>query len=181
MPYAYQGDNIYGAGDYYQGDYYQAGGLFDVLGAAFKVGKSVVSKIRGKGSKSKARGTKFSRGRGRGMIPQVPAPGMRGAIQRALPGGASGMMGVPAGYHVNKAYARYLKRANMGADVQDPTQQPRVKNLVVRNRRMNPLNPSAFRRGSRRVGAGVNILKKAISGTGYTVKRTGLPRGRKKK
>ena len=91
------------------------------------------------------------------------------------------MQTVPSGYHINKAYARYMKRAAMGFNVQDPTTKPRVTNLVVKNRRVNPLNPSAFRRSTRRVGKGVAILREAISGSGYTVKRTALPRGKAKR
>lgn len=183
--YGLAGDH-YGAGDYYQGDYYQ-GDIFSSIGKAVKGVAKLASNLPGPIGLAGKAVTKLTRTKSTKVraVPappagaQLPTPGLGGALARFLPGGSSGMTQVPGGYHINKAYMRYLRAQAMGGNVQDPTQQPRVTNLVVKNRKMNPLNPKAFRRGSRRVGAGVNILRAAIAGTGYTVKRSGLPRARK--
>lgn len=72
-------------------------------------------------------------------------PGVRGAVQRALPGGATGFqaVGCPPGFHANKA--DYFLRD--GTFVAAGTR-------CVRNRRRNPLNPRALRRAVARVEGG---------------------------
>jgi hypothetical protein len=104
-----------------------------------------------------------------GQLPAVPVPGTKGAIQRILPGGASGYMsqGIPAGYHLNKAPNRV-------------TGQP-AGSYLVRNRSMNPGNARALRRAVRREGAFVSLAKRTLRGSGYTFKKTGVPGGRRRK
>lgn len=114
----------------------------------------------------------------------VPEPGVLGTIQRFLPGGQSGYTGAPPGYHVNKAYVRHLRAQAMGRKSTDPFKAPRAVNTVVKNRHMNPLNPRALRAALRRQGAAVSLMRRALKGSGYTVKRSGLGkagRGRKRR
>ena len=82
--------------------------------------------------------------------PQIEKPGARGAIERFLPGGETGMMDDPryragkasqTGWHWNKS-GYWLKS---GEYVAAGTKQ-------VRNRRMNPLNPHAVKLSMRRLG-----------------------------
>ena len=94
----------------------------------------------------------------------VPAGGLKGVLQRALPGGASGFQsgpgGVPgmSGYHLDKA----------------------TGTRWVRNRSMNPGNARALRRAIRREQSFVALAKRALRGSGYTFKRTGAPKARKR-
>jgi len=78
--------------------------------------------------------------------PQVPAPGVLPAIQRALPGGATGMMAGCApmsGYHLNKS--EYFLKSGEFVPAQS---------RYVRNRKRNPANARATSRAiSRVVGA----------------------------
>ncbi len=89
--------------------------------------------------------------------PQVKEPGARAAIERFFPGGETGMMDDPryragkpsqAGWHWNKT-GYYLKT---GEYVEAGTRQ-------VRNRKMNPLNPSAIKAGIRRLGRAKTAAK----------------------
>lgn len=85
-----------------------------------------------------------------GAPPQVEKPGARGAIERFLPGGQTGMMDDPRyragkasrpGFHWNKS-GYFLKSG----------QWVEAGSKEVRNRRMNPLNPSAIKGSIRRLG-----------------------------
>ena len=108
-------------------------------------------------------------------------PGLGGFIERLLPGGQSGYEvttgggqgGLPAGYHVNKRYREYLIDRQQGKDVLDPTDRPQVVNLVVKNRKMNPLNPRALHRAVSREHAAVRLMRRAMRGTGYRITRSG--------
>jgi len=180
MGYLYKNANY---GDYYG---YQAGGFGSFLGSAIRAVGSVLpgpvgaiakvagSAIAGKGQKPIAQTIKASPAPIAAPVPQIPTPGPIGAIQRFVPGGATGMM--PAqlyrGYHYNKAYMRYLRAQQEGRFHQDPMEEPRVKNQVVKNRRMNPANPRALRRAIRREQAFVALAKRTLKGTGVTVRRT---------
>lgn len=92
-------------------------------------------------------------GGARGMPrPQVvPRPGPGGFIERLVPGGKTGYevdvpmngKGAPKGYHLNKS-DYWLK---------DGTFVPKGSRYV-KNRRRNPLNPTALRRAVGRVDAG---------------------------
>ena len=90
-------------------------------------------------------------------IQQVPTPGARGAIERFLPGGSTGMMDDPqyragkpsqTGWHWNKS-GYFLKS---GEWVPAGTKQ-------VRNRKMNPLNPSAVKSSMKRLGRAKTAAK----------------------
>lgn len=89
-------------------------------------------------------GPGFAAGGGGGVAIQ-PVPGVGGAVQRLLPGGASGFQAVacPKGFHANKA--AYFLRDGTFVD---------VGMRCVKNRRRNPLNPRALRRAVGRVDAG---------------------------
>lgn len=188
MPY-YQGD--YYQGDYYQGDIFgklkrglvgavkgfvSGGPLGAVRGAAEGVGSQVVKRMPAPAPPLSfgPQGVDVPRGAG------VPEPGMRGAVQRLLPFGQTGYGAAPPGYHVNKAYVRYLRAQDLGKDVQNPFSEPRAVNLVVRNRRMNPLNVRALRSSVRRQKSMASVMRRALSGSGWTVKRSGLGGGKRR-
>lgn len=110
-----------------------------------------------------------------GGLPSVPTPGFyHGTLSRFLPGGESGYSAAPPGYHLNKRYLAYYRGSQMGKHLQDPTQRPQVVNPVVKNRRMNPLNPRALRHATQRMHGAVRLMRHVLSGSGYTIKRTGL-------
>lgn len=71
---------------------------------------------------------------------QVPAPGPVAAIQRAIPGGRTGMMSCPAGHRPNKS-SYFLKD---GTYVEKGS-------VCVRIRRRNPFNPRALDRAMSRL------------------------------
>jgi len=71
---------------------------------------------------------------------QVPARGFRGAIQRAIPGGATGMEMCTTGTRPNRS-GYWLQSG----------QYVEPGSVCVRKRRMNPLNPRALSRAMRRI------------------------------
>jgi len=122
---------------------------------------------RGKGSRSR-RGSRNQQRRGmqfavtdQGPRQVVPVPGIRGALERAFPGGATGVqiagaggaigvgvgLGCPSGFHPNKS--SYYRGDGAGGVV-----RVLKGTMCVRNRRMNALNPRAATRSIARVGAG---------------------------
>lgn len=195
MPYPYQSVN------YAAGDYYQAGGLFGSIGKALVGGakgfitggpvgaiggavKAVISQPTQR--KIEPLTTRVAAKR---EVPapagQIPVPGFTGAVQRFMPGGASGYETVGGGtcgvagmggYHPNKALVRYANALARGGQRTDPRTRPRVVNECVRNRAMNPANPRALRRAIRREAAFVALARRTLRGSGYTIKRTGLAR-----
>jgi len=83
--------------------------------------------------------------------PPVPAPGVLPAIQRALPGGASGMMAGCApmsGYHLNKS-EYFLKSGEFVPE----------GSRLVRNRKRNPANARATSRAISRIVGAKNYAK----------------------
>lgn len=97
-------------------------------------------------------------GMGRRFLPggaQVPAPGIRGFLERAVPGGRTGMIpagtGFPpttAGYHINKS-DYFLKDGTFVAK----------GSMWVKNRKRNPLNPRALSRAMSRLTSAKNAAK----------------------
>jgi len=159
----FRGPMAYGRGAMMAGDrgMYGDPGLFGFLGKVVKTGLGVVSKL-GIPIASGIAGTVagFIPG-GPGLpgpvsptvsrfggIPaislqtqaQVPARGFRGAVQRALPGGATGMEMCTTGTRPNKS-GYYVQ----GGQYVEPG------SVCVRSRRMNPLNPRALSRAMRRI------------------------------
>lgn len=104
----------------------------------------------------------------------VPEPGFKGGLQRFLPGGQSGFTGAPPGFHVNKTYLRHLRAQALGRETQNPFNEQRAVNVIVRNRSMNPLNPRALRSALRRTRSAVSLMRRALAGSGYTISRRGL-------
>jgi len=97
----------------------------------------------------------------RGPMAVEPVPGIRGIMQRAIPGGATGLQvpgtaigaRVPQGYHLNKSgYWR-------GAGGMNPEWIPK-ESIFVKNRKRNPLNPRAFDRAFGRIKSAKNFGKK---------------------
>lgn len=91
------------------------------------------------------------------QMPQQPTAGIRGAVERFLPGGETGMetvptVGAPAGYHVNKT--EYWVKDKDGNWTFVPKESRWVK-----NRRRNPLNPRA---ASKAIGR-LESLKRATA------------------
>lgn len=198
MSYAYQSANY---GDYYS---YAAGGIFG------KIGSAIVGGVKGfitggpigaiGGAVTAVTGKPAAAQTATRMVPAppmpiapppmqvpstypgaVPAPGISGIAQRLVPGGATGYTagpagGCPPGYHRNKALVKYERALAMGKAVQAPN----VKSVCVRHRSMNSLNPKALRRGIRRTGSAVGMMKEALRGSGYTFKRTGAPTKRRR-
>lgn len=102
----------------------------------------------------------------------VPEPGFKGGLQRLLPGGQSGFTGAPPGYHINRAYMRHLVAEANGRQTQNPFNEPRARNVVVKNRSMNPLNPRALKRANSRQKAAVRMMRGALKGSGYVISRS---------
>lgn len=170
-------------GYYMAGDYYAAGGIFGTIGKAIggiakTVGGLVPGPVGGVISGIGGAITKISGG----GVAKVPTPtlslpaaptGITGAIGvkmgpiqinplAAIPGGAPLVsapagMGAPAGYHLNKSYS-YARGMPAGS-------------FYVKNRRMNPANPRALRRGIRREKAFVALARHVLKGTGLSVSR----------
>jgi len=200
----------YYTGDYYRGDYYQ-GDVFGFLrkavgtvaGVAGKIlpgplgsVAKVISQVATPGRPVPAISTNLPMiagptpplalmGAGGGVsglpdVPKttpgaVPQPGFRGAVERFLPGGQTGYVSgaavgqaAPGGWHWNKSFS-YAKGLPAGS-------------FLVRNRSMNPLNPRALRRTVRRQRGAVGLMRAVLAGSGYTIKRSGLPgKGRKRR
>lgn len=90
-----------------------------------------------------------------------------------LLGGGGGMNGMlPSGYHYNKALKRYMIADAQGRDVQDPRDEPRVKNELVRNRHMNVLNPRALSRANTRIRGFAHVASGTLRQLGYSVSST---------
>lgn len=85
------------------------------------------------------------------QVPALPVPGMKGTIQRMLPGGQSGYMsaGIPKGYRLNKT----------GYWTKDGYVAPGTKLVKVRYR--NPANAKALRRALSRAEAFGGLVKRA--------------------
>jgi len=144
-----------GPGGTFEGD----PGLFSFLGKAARFATGVVSKLGipiVSGAAGVAAGL-LGGGRGPGlpgpaisqfrgpMIPlqsrmQIPAPGIAGAVQRAIPGGATGMQGCGNGTRPNKS-GYWLQGGQYVAP----------GTVCVKRRRMNPLNPRALSKAMRRI------------------------------
>jgi hypothetical protein len=197
MPYGQYGSPHYGVGDYYRGDWITDLGksvINKAAGAAKKAAQNWVTGMLGGGVKPTALPPPTPVGlpttwakrqlptfapTGTQGIPQIPKPGAGGAIERFLPGGASGYLTATYGYHANKAYVRYLRAKEAGHDVQNPMDRPRVVNPIVRNRALNPANPRALRRAVRRQQGFIALARRVMRGTGMTIKRSGFGKTRR--
>jgi len=148
------GTPMYGQGD---------PGLFSFLGkaargitgAVSRLGIPIVSGVAGVASSLLSGGQPAApvgpgfRGFGPAGIPlstsrmqqqQIPAPGIAGAVQRAIPGGATGMQGCGNGTRPNKS-GYYVQGGQYVAP----------GTVCVKRRRMNPLNPRALSKAMRRI------------------------------
>jgi len=139
---------------------------------AISLGTSALSRFRG-GTRVRVppRQIGTRRGRAAAQIPmqafqgpgQVvePAPGVRAAIERFLPGGKTGLQvpgvaigaRIPQGYHLNKS--SYWT----GAGGMNPVYIPK-ESIFVKNRKRNPLNPRAWDRAFGRLNSAQNFKKK---------------------
>jgi len=92
----------YNAGDYYQGDNYAAGG-FPLIGAALALGRKLIvpaakkligAVVRRPGTAAVAAGTALALRAQLQVAPpgMIPTPGLRGKIERFIPGGETGFM-----------------------------------------------------------------------------------------
>jgi hypothetical protein len=178
MGYPYQNANY---GDYYQGDIF--GSIFKGIVGAGKgfISGGPLGAIKGGlgGALSKQGTTPKPPQVPAGYPGAVPAPGLGGLTARYLPGGSSGYQAgsCPPGYHKNKALAQYERAVAMGKQVK----MPNVVNACVKHRGQNPMNVRALRRAVRREGAAIGLLREGIKGSGYSVKRSGLPKARKRR
>ena len=120
-------------------------GLVSKLGIPIVSGAAgIASSFLGGGVPQAAVGPGFQRFAGP-MLPlqtarQIPAPGIAGVMQRAIPGGATGMQGCGNGTRPNKS----------GYYVQGGQYVP-PGTVCVKRRRMNPLNPRALSKAMRRI------------------------------
>jgi len=151
--YKYSGDYTYSrmVGDYYRGDPFLGGLIRTALPVLFKGAKAVGTKLLGKGAARVAptlvpalpgaaalTAAAVTRSALQKVPPGMkPVPGLKGKVQRFLPGGATG----------------FFKR-----------------------RTMNPLNPRALTRATRRLEGFRTKATKALRELGFTVSRVG--RGR---
>lgn len=101
-----------------------------------------------------------------GFQEAIPKPGVRGAVERALPYGESGYVcptnganGAPRGKHLNKS----------GYWTKDGFVAPGTK--WVTNRTMNVGNARALRRSIRREQGFVKLAQRSLKGTGYKIAR----------
>lgn len=113
-----------GRGDYYRGDYYRGrgdpflGGLIGLAGPLIKKGVGLVAKALGKKGMSVAKvaapvligGGISMMGGGPPPAGQLKVPGVKGAVQRFLPGGATGYE-MARRRRMNPANAKALRRA----------------------------------------------------------------------
>jgi len=87
------------------------------------------------------------------ILRRTPTPGIAGAGQRLIPGGATGfettVIGCPAGFHPNKT-SYFLQSGEL---VEEGSR-------CVRNRRVNPMNPRALSRSIRRVESAKRVSKR---------------------
>jgi hypothetical protein len=149
---------------YGTGDYYATGGFFDFIGSAVKkvaqvglgfatggVGGAVRAAIPMK-APTMGVPTSFPGEMMPSLPVSVPQPGMLAAVQRALPGGATGMMGAmpPQGYHLNKT-AYFLR---------DGSFVP-ARSRYVRNRTRNNANGRALRKAIGRVSGFAGDVKRS--------------------
>lgn len=86
-------------------------------------------------------------------LPTIPGAG-GGTI--VSPGGTTAM--VPKGYHVNKALIRAQVRATPG----NVRRAAQVVHAIVKNQHMNPLNPRALRRASRRAHGFIKFARHIV-------------------
>lgn len=149
-----------GRGDYYsgKGDPGLGSLLGGVLGGISKVARYVPG-VGGAISAVAGTAAKVVSGSPRPALPQitppsipVPVPGFMGAVQRAIPGGASGYQcggsnPCSSGYHLDKKH--------------------RAK--CVRNRKVNYTNPAALSRAAKRMDGFVTVARRALKTTNYKV------------
>ena len=159
---------------YMAGDYYRGSGDPGIFGSIFGGIKGAVGGFL-KGGPLGALGGAIQGARGQpaapaytqGPLRMIPATApsggglfgrLRTAGQALVPGGVEPGTGCPAGYHADKA----------------------TGTKCVKNRRMNPGNAKALRRSIRREAAFIGLAKRTLKGSGYTFKRTGVARKRKR-
>lgn len=131
----------YNAGDYYQGDNYGAGDFLGIGKALKKVAGVAVGLLPGPvGAVGRALIGKSPQilspagGMKGGMIPQVPEPGLTGAVHRLAPGGHSG-------------YGYYNKKGEF---------------IEGRRPRMNVGNIKALKRANRRAHGFLRVYRSAV-------------------
>lgn len=164
MAYVYQRANY--------GDYYQAGGIFGTIGSVLGKVTKVASKVLPgpPGAIAGAIGSAIFPRQFTGPMAQqrtIPAPtGIMGPgpgtqIQTTPYLGLpvhTGAGGCASGFHLNKS-DYFLKNGTFIA----------AGTKCVRNRKMNPGNSRALRRGVRRSEAFVGLARRALKGTGKKV------------
>jgi len=141
------------------------------VSTAIGLGRSALARFRGRGARPSARQIGTRRGRQemmilpsapfQGPIPVEPVRGIKGALERLIPGGATGLQvpgtaigaRVPQGYHLNKS--SYWR----GAGGMNPEYIPK-ESIFVKNRKRNPLNPRAWDRAFGRLNSAQNFKKK---------------------
>jgi len=100
---------------YGAGDYYGSGGLGSFLGGVARAGVGFLT--GGPVGAIASVASSFAPKSSGGGIPVLPVPGLRGAAQRAIPGGATGLMiGRPRRRRMQYTNQKALTRANRRVD-----------------------------------------------------------------
>lgn len=121
----------------------------------------------------------------------VPTRGVRGFVQRLIPGGRTGFEQVTRGETQQQRNTRIQREAAQRAaearqQGASPAQAQQVavqaaaaEGVAFKRRRMNVVNPKALRRAARRVNGFVKVATRALEGTGWkVVRRTSTKRGK---
>src|SRR5262245_21927413 len=169
-----------GMGDYYRGDYYRG----DFLGILKKVG-GVALKVAGAALGIRA---PVPLPPGGGIMAPAPTfPNLPGPIVRA--GRAVGLVprspqGMPAPMNFGPSIES-MRGAAPIAGVCPPGFHPcksdNCRNPCVRNRRMNPANPKALRRGLRRISGFAKLAARSRRDIGRAATAAGVRRGTPKR
>lgn len=182
----------YGAGDYYQGDYYQGDpGIFGTLAKIGKGALGIASRVFLPPAVSAVGRALVARDEPQVPVPRgfpqaIPRPGLGGAMERFLPGGASGFIAgspyvcAPDGMrrgHFNKS--TYTVRGGgtsrwSPVPLECPVIIPKGSTCVG-PRRMNVANPRALRRALRRAAGFAKLARRYVRIT------TGFKKGKRRK
>jgi len=189
MPYAYQGDNCYGRGDYYQGDYYRGDpGLFGSIGKALgglakgvlRVGAAAVGAspigqvVKAAGTLLAPPGQQLMPGGGGGVGIGYFDPrgggvgvGYFGPGSPQVPQQPTGTL-TPGGQFLpglcNVKGTHPNKTSYYRAVPGNPMQGILIPkgSVCVTTRRLNVANPRALRRGIRRVAGFAKLARRSI-------------------
>lgn len=167
MPYTYSGMTGGGNyGDYYRGDYYVGdpflGGLFKKIGGVVKGAVGGFLSGGPVGALTGAASGLIGSG-GRARLEQVTQGTALAPFERLRPPS-------PGQIKIREQY---------GPDIAQEIERQRAFRAGKRRRGMNPMNPKALRRASRRMDRFTKDVRRALKHTPYTLTRRGVSGGRR--